>query len=171
MQMVKNVFLGLLLAWVMLLVFMPKQELYYKLEQVLAQNDIVINEKRLESGIFSLTLYDSDVYVKGIKLATVEKVNFFTLLAFTQVTIETLHLDDSLKTMFPTDIDEAILTHAVWKPTAIDIVAKGSFGGLTGSAQLPEGTLRLDFNDTTRIANLKPKLQEDEKGWYYETSF
>jgi hypothetical protein len=53
----------------------------------------------------------------------------------------------------------------------INILAEGSFGGLDGMAHLGERTLRLDFNDSNSITNLKPQLQEDEKGWYYETSF
>ena len=171
MQMVKNIFIGLLLGWFVLLAFMPKQELYYKLEQELEKNDIKINEKRLESGLFSLTLHESDVYVKGIKLATVEKVNFFTLLFYTTISMEQLHLDDSLKAMLPTQVDNANIVHAVWKPMSVDITSEGSFSGLEGMAHLGERTLRLDFNDSNSITNLKPQLQEDEKGWYYETSF
>jgi hypothetical protein len=169
--MVKNIFIGLVLGWFVLLVFMPKQELYYKLEQELSKNDIKINEKRLESGLFSLTLYESDIYVKGIKLATVEKVNFFTLLLFTKITTEQLHIDDSLKALLPTQIDTATMTHAIWKPIVVDVLASGLFGGLDGAFNLKERTMRLDFNDSNSIGNLKPTLQEDEKGWYYETSF
>jgi len=169
--MVKNIFIGLLLGWFVLLAFMPKQELYYKLEKELAKNDIKINEKRLESGLFSLTLHESDIYVKGIKLATVEKVNFFTLLFYSKVSLDQLHIDDSLKAMLPTLVTTATLTHAVWQPMAVNVLGEGSFGGLEGVANLTESTLRLDFNDSNSISNLKPQLQEDEKGWYYETSF
>ena len=171
MQVVKNIFIGLLVGWFMLLAFMPKQELYYKLEQMLEKNDIKINEGRIESGFFSLTLYDSDVYVKGIKLARAEKVNFFTLLFYSYATVDNLTLDDSLKAMLPTHADEVKLTHVVWKPLNIEVSALGDFGGAEGTVNLAESTLRVDFNDTKAITSLKPKLQEDEKGWYYETSF
>ena len=171
MQVVKNILLGLFVGWLVLLVFMPKQELYYKLEQILEKNDIKINEGRLESGLFSLTLYDSDVYVKGIKLATVEKVNVFTLLFYTDAKMENLTLDESLKAMLPTHVKEAKLTHALWSPVVVEVTALGDFGGLDGIANIAQSTLRVDFNDSTAITSLKPKLQEDEKGWYYETSF
>jgi hypothetical protein len=169
--MVKNIFIGFLLGWFVLLAFMPKQELYYKLEQELAKNDIKINEKRLESGLFSLTLHQSDIYVKGIKLATAEKVNFFTLLFYSTVNLEKLHIDETLKAMLPTRITTATSTHAIWNPMNVDVLGEGSFGGLEGIVNLAESTLRLDFNDSNSINNLKPHLQEDEKGWHYETSF
>ena len=171
MQMVKKIFIALAVIWFTFLLFMPKQELYYKLEKELAKNAIEINEKSIEEGLFSLTLHEADVYAKGIKLATVEKVTFFTLLFYTQVTLEELHLDDSLKNMAPTHTQKATVTHAVWNPLVISIEAEGSFGRVKGAGALADKTLRLDFNDTKGIEMLKPKLKQDEKGWYYETSF
>jgi hypothetical protein len=171
MQMVKKIFITLAVIWFALLLLMPKQELYYKLEKELAKNGIKINEKNIDEGIFSLTLNEADVYAKGIKLASIEKVKFFTLLFYTKVTLDTLHLDDSLKNMAPTQTEHATVTHAVWEPLNISVEAEGSFGGLSGVAALAEKTLRLDFNESKGIEMLKPKLKKDEKGWYYETSF
>lgn len=171
MQVVKNIFIGLLLGWFALLVFMPKEELYYKLEETLAQNDIKINEKHMKSGIFSLTIYDADMYIKGIKLATIKEIDFFTLLFYTTIDIDTLTVDDSLKNMLPTEINSVHLMHNVLAPMHVDVVADGAFGGLEGSVNIDKRTTRLDFNDSVNIEVLKPKLQEDQKGWYYETSF
>ncbi|HHD79221.1 MAG TPA: hypothetical protein ENK98_06270 [Epsilonproteobacteria bacterium] len=171
MQMVKKIFIALAVIWFALLVFMPKQMLYYKLEQELANNAIKINEKSMDEGIFSFTVHQADVYAKGIKLASVEKIHFFTLLFYTKVTLEELTLDDSLKSMAPTYTKEATATYALWNPLYIGVEAKGSFGGLQGMAKLADKTLRLDFNESKGIEMLKPKLKQDKKGWYYETSF
>jgi len=171
MQMVKNIFIGLLLGWFLLLALMPKQELYYKLEKVLEKNDIVINEKRIESGIFSLTIYDADIYVKGINLANIKEIDFFTLLFYTTIDIDKIILDDSLKTMAPTEINTTTIQHTILSPMYVDIEAEGVFGRLDGKVNLNESTVRLDFNESRGIEMLKPNLQEDEKGWYYETSF
>jgi hypothetical protein len=171
MQMVKKILIALALIWFALLLFMPKQTLYYKLEQELAKSAIKINEKSIDEGIFSLTLNQADVYAKGIKLASVEKVHFFTVLFYTKVTMQELVLDDSLKNMAPTHMKEATATYALWDPLHISIHAEGSFGGLDGAVALADKTLRLDFNESKGIEMLKPKLKQDKKGWYYETSF
>ena len=42
MQMVKNSFIVLVVAWFAILVLMPKQEFYYKLEEALAKHEICI---------------------------------------------------------------------------------------------------------------------------------
>jgi len=171
MQMVKKIFIALTIFLFSVFVFMPKHEIYYKLEQKLADNDIKINEKSIEEGWFSLTLRDLDVYVKGIKLASIEEVNIFTLLFYSKIDIENLLLDESLKARVPTKTGKAQFTHAIWSPSVAHIEAEGSFGGLTGNIHLDDKTLRLDFNDSKMIANIQPKLKKDEKGWYYETSF
>ncbi len=171
MQMVKKFFILLLVLWFALLLFMPKQALYYKLEEFLLKNEIKINEKSIEEGLFSLTLYESKVYVKGIKLGTVEKIEFFTLLFYTQVELHTLLLDESLKNMAPTEIDELKLTHAIWNPLNISLDSQGLFGNVSGYVSLVEPHIRLDFNETKSIETFKGSLKQDEKGWFYETTF
>ncbi len=80
MQMVKKSFIVLMVAWLGILVLMPKQELYYKLEEELAKQDIKLNEAKINEGLFSLTLNQVNVYFKGINVATIEEVNLCTLL-------------------------------------------------------------------------------------------
>ena len=171
MQMVKKIFIGLLVIWFAVLVLMPKQELYYKLEQELATKAIKINEKSIEEGWFSLTLRGLDVYAKGIKLASIEEVTLFTLLFYSKVDIHNLLLDESLKAMAPTKTEDAKLTHAIWSALTVQVEAQGSFAGLVGDVHLAEKTLRLDFNDSKAIEDMQSKLKKDEKGWYYEASF
>jgi len=169
--MVKKIFITVAVIWFALLVLMPKQELYYKLEQELVTKGIKINEQSIEEGWFSLKLHGLDVYAKGIKLAEIEEVNLFTVLVYTDVEIANLVLDESLKAMAPTKTEKANFTHAVWMPLEVDIKAQGSFGGLSGGVSLAEKTVRVDFNDSKAIENFQPKLKQDEKGWYYEASF
>ncbi|MCF6244707.1 MAG: hypothetical protein L3J43_06690 [Sulfurovum sp.] len=171
MQMVKKFFIFFVIVWFAILFFMPKQTLYYKLEEILLKNDIKINEKEIEEGLFSLKLRDSKVYVKGIQLATIKEIDFFTLLFYTNIEVNNLTLDESLKNMAPTQIDKLEVVHAVWNPLNITLDAVGSFGNLNGDVSLIERKIHIDFNETKNIDMLKGSLQQDEKGWFYETAF
>ena len=172
MQMVKNIFITIMVFWFALLVFMPKQELYFTLEQELAKQGVEINEQSIESGIFSLNLIKPTVYVKGIKVATLEKINVFTLFFTTNINVKSLVLDDSLKSFAPQKIDVANISYSVFSPFNVNIEAKGSFGLLEGSANLNERSVRLNFTETTKeIDSIRSNLKKDEKGLYYETSF
>ena len=90
MQMVKKSALIFLMLWFSILLFMPKAELYYTIEQSLAKQDIKLNEKSIEEGLFSLTLKDVTVYVKGIALANIEELDFFTLLFYSSLEVTNL---------------------------------------------------------------------------------
>jgi len=173
MQMVKKIFIAIALVWFVLIAFMPKQELYYKLEQTLEQNDIRFNEEKIDEGLFSLTLYKVDVYIKGIKLATIDKVDFFTLLFYTRAEVENLLLDESLKSKVPTQISDAVASHSILEPLKINLSVEGSFGGAEGYVSLKEKNIHMDLNNTSikGIEMLQSTLQKNEKGWYYETSF
>ncbi len=172
MQMVKNIFITFIVFLFALLVFMPKQELYFTLEKELAKQDIEINEQSIEEGIFSLNLIKPVIYVKGIKIASIEKINIFTLIFSTNINVKSLILDDSLKSFAPGKIDVANISHSLFSPFNVNIGANGSFGAIEGSANLNERTLRLDFTETTKeLDSIRSNLKKDEKGLYYETSF
>ena len=172
MQMVKNISITLIVFWFALLLFMPKQELYFTLEEELAKQDIEINEEKIEEGIFSLNLINPVIYVKGIEIASVEKINIFTVIFYTNVHIQDLILDESLKSFAPQNIEVSNISYSVFAPFKANIEAKGSFGLLEGSVNLSEKNVRLDFNETTKeLDAIRPNLKKDEKGLYYETSF
>jgi uncharacterized membrane protein len=172
MQMVKNIFIAFIVFWFALLLFMPKQELYFTLENALAKQDIEINEQSIEEGIFSLNLIKPVIYVKGIKIATVEKINIFTLFFYNNINVRSMHLDESLKSFAPQNIDRANISYSLFFPFAVNIDANGSFGLLEGNANLNKRNIRLDFSETTTaIDPIRSNLKKDEKGLYYETSF
>jgi hypothetical protein len=172
MQVVKKFFIVLFVVWFALLLFMPKKEIFYTLERNLEAQGVQINEKEIDEGLFSLNLIDATIFYKGVKVATVEKINIFTLLFTTNIHISTLELDDALKAFAPQKIDSADITQLLFAPYTLNITALGSFGEMKGLADLKSGKLRLDFLNTTKeIDVIRPNLQKDEKGWYYETSF
>jgi hypothetical protein len=171
MQMVKKSFIVLLVTWFAILLLMPKQEFYYKLEEELAKQEIIFNEGKMKEGFFSLNLEQVTVYFKGIPVATIEEVNLFTLLFYSTVELQALHVDDSLKTMVPQETQKALIRHSIIAPLELFVDASGSFGAVTGNIDLSERTVRLDFNESKNIEMLKPQLKKEEKGWVYETSF
>jgi hypothetical protein len=161
-----------IIFWFALLIFMPKQELYFTLEKELAKQDIEINEQSIDEGVLSLNLIKPVIYVKGIKIATIEKINIFTLLFNTNINVKALILDDSLKSFAPEKVDVANISYSLFSPFKVHIEAKGSFGNIDGYANLTERNLRLDFTETTKeLGSIRSNLKKDEKGLYYETSF
>jgi predicted ribosome-associated RNA-binding protein Tma20 len=70
--MVKKILVSLLLVWGALILFMPKEEIYFSLERELAKQGVEINEAHIDEGLFTLKLEGVTVYVKGIEVATLK---------------------------------------------------------------------------------------------------
>jgi hypothetical protein len=169
--MVIRFLVGLLLVWGAFLVFMPKEELYFKLERELVKQGIEINEGVIEEGPFHLLLKDVSVYAKGIEIAHIEEVRCLTFLVYTGITLFGVDVDKGLGAIVPEHTERMIVTHTVMAPWRIFIEAEGSFGRVKGSASLDTRTLRLDMIEAKDIKPIRRYLKQGEKGWYYETAF
>ncbi len=98
-------------------------------------------------------------------------MNFFTVLFYSRMELQSLHVDDSLKTMVPQETQKAVITHSIFSPLGVFVEASGSFGAMAGAIDLSDRKVHLDFNESKNIEMLRSRLKKDEKGWVYETSF
>jgi len=171
MQMVKKSAFIILAVWFSVLLFMPKAELYYTLEKTLAEQDIKLNEQSINEGLFSLSIKDVTVYVKGIALAHVEELDFFTLLFYSSLEVLNLQVDEALHAKVPATTKEAVFTHSLLSPLSVSVDANGSFGTVEGQANVLDKEVRIDFVEVGNIGMIQPYLKKDEKGWFYEKSF
>ena len=171
MQMVKKILLPLVVGYIAFLIFMPKTELYYMLEKELSENEITLNEKSIEEGWFSLNVKGITLYAKGVQVATIEELNYFTLFFYNSMELRMVEVDDLLKSKVPGKITELVLTQHLFAPLTVAIDANGTFGVIEGEVQLSDNTVRLDFIEEKEIDMILPLLKKDEKGRYYEKSF
>jgi len=171
MQMVKRGFIVFMVAWIAIIVLMPKREFFYKLEEELAKHEIVLNEEAIEEGMFSLNLKQVSIYFKGINVATVEEAKLATFIFYSCIELRSLQVDDSLKNMVPPKTDKATAIHSIFSPFSVLVDASGTFGEMSGSIDLRAHKIRLDFNESKSMEMLKPQLRKEGKGWVYETSF
>ena len=171
MQMVKKILLGIFVLWFAFLAFMPKTELYYLLEKELVKNDIKLNETTIDEGIFSLKLKGVKLFVKGIHIATIEKIEIMTLLGYSTFKIENMVFDELLSAQAPKEISNMDIVHSLLDVTHININANGSLGEVNGMVALIKRNIRVDFQKSKEIHKIKNYLKKDTKGWYYEKTF
>jgi hypothetical protein len=171
MQVVKNILLAMVTFWFAILLFMPKIDLYYTLENMLVKQGIEINEKSIDEKVFSLVLKEADVFVQGIKVVRLNRVNIFTLLFYSKIKVDGVNIDDSLKSFIPGTVEEIVANHSVFSPFKMFLHIKGSFGFADGTLNLKNRKVRLNFANSKKLNNIKKELKKDDKGWYYEKSF
>jgi hypothetical protein len=170
--MVKNFLLVIPIFLLALIGFMPKEQLYYKLEEQLQQKGIVINEGSFSESFFTLTIENAEIFTKGIKVATIDEISLFTLLLYSKISIENVTANKSMAAFIPKSIESVTIGHRLWVPKILNIDAKGSFGNAEGKVSGSERLMRIEFFETTNeLKKIKNYLKKDENGWYYETTF
>jgi len=171
MQMVKKGLLILFVAILSLAIFAPKRELYYLIEEELMKNDIIINNEKVHAGLFTLTLKHPEVYFKGIRVAEIGEVKLWTLLFYSTFSIKSISVDASLKRFVPAQIEQLRASHLIFNLMNITINGNGEFGSASGSVNLNERKVHIDFDKESDTSKLKSLLKKGEQGWYYESSF
>jgi len=171
MQMVKKIISGFFLLLIFLVIFAPKQQIYYLLEKELAQNDIVISNEKFSDKLFGLTITDADIYVKGIKMAQIKSVDLNIFFLYNQLTINSVHTDKGIQNIVPKSIDNLTAIFSIIKPYKVAIDGVGSFGEVKGGVYLNMNKIFLRLPKTKDISSFKNFLKKDKEGLYYEKFF
>ena len=171
MQMVKKTLLTTLVALVAILMFAPKVNLYFLLEQELQKNGIVLSNEKVESKLFGLDISNAKVYVENTHIGDVKDISILTLLLYNSIDIFEFTPVKSIQKMFPLSIKEAHINYAVWNPLEVKISADSSVGKIEGRVDLQNRKVMLRFLDKNRIGPIRNYLRRDKSGWYYEQSF
>jgi hypothetical protein len=171
MQMVKKTVGGFFLLLLFLVLFSPKEELYYLLEKELEKNGIIISNEKFSDTLFGLTILDADVYVQGINMAKVKKLNLNLFFLYNQLSIEQIKTDKGIHKMAPKEIETLTATWSLLKPYKIAIEGSGSFGSLSGGYYFAQQKILIRPKETKNINKFRKFLKKDTKGFYYEKLF
>lgn len=135
------------------------------------QQDIIISNEEIDTGLFTLTLRHPELYFKGIKVADINEIRLFSLLFYTTAIVKGIKADASLQKWVPGEIDNLTAGFQLGNPGNIALGALGSFGRAEGYVSLNKRVVHIDLIEEKSIKALKPLLKKGEKGWYYEAAF
>jgi len=171
MRVVKGVFLFLITFYIAFIAFMPKQELYFYLEQQLKKNGVTIYNESFKETPLALQVSNAIIEYEGVDVAQFNMLTIKAYLFINTLELEHLELLDLAKKALDIEIEKLEAKHTILKPFLITLQATGSFGSATGYINLKARVLHIDITDAQNILNLKKFLVKGEKGWYYEKRF
>ena len=156
--------------------FVPKQNLYYALENELQKYGIVIDAEDVIEHPFSLELRHPKVYLKGIEVFQALDVDIRVWIFFNEIKTDKARIGSVVKNFIPTHIDTLQIVYSLWHPFYITGYSKGNFGSINLQTDILErkGVLRLKPSEMmrTKYANTLRKLEKNQKGEYlYEQNF
>jgi hypothetical protein len=169
--MVKKMIGGSFLFLFFLLIFAPKQEIYFKIEKELQKEGIVISNEKFSYNLWGLSIEDADIFLKGAKIAKVKSLNLSIFFLYNELIIEDIIIDRGAHKILPKNLDHATAIFSILKPYKIAIDANGSFGKISGGIYLNMNKIFLRVIDKKDIRTFKGFLKKDDKGLYYEKFF
>ena len=168
---------GLMIFFILSLIFfMPKVNLYYKLEQVLQQQNIIISNEKLNDNGFNLEIKDATVFFDSLESAKIEHLDISTLILYQSLNIQNIKLSGIASSFIPISIENISIKHMIINPLNITISANGEFGTLNGSLHIIDKnlhiTLKLSKQMLKRYKKTLKYLEKNKNGDYnYDTIF
>ena len=146
-----------------LIIFMPKENLYFTLQKYLAKEKIYINSK-IKSNL-TLTLSHGKIYQNGMNLASFEKTEIIPFIFYNKI------ISKNIKINFQNyKIKNLSITYSILNPVKIYISGKSSFGIISGEINLLKRFVRIYILNLSDV-NLKTFLRKDDKGYFYYAKF
>ena len=169
--------LYLIFFFAMILLFLPKENLYYKAEELLQPLKIVIAHEKVNDKGFSLAIEGADIYaMDGIKVAHVQELELSIFLLLNKIDVENIELTSVASKFVPTHIDRVNIVYSVMDPLIIHAVAVGDFGEADATINLKERLLHAELLPSkllkTRFKSTMRMLKKSKEGAYtYEQRF
>ena len=176
--MIKKIFtniLYLLLFCYMLIVFLPKLNLYYLGLEKLETYKVTILSSDQQENSFSLDLKNLAVYYNNINVATVNDISLSTYLYSSKIEVQTIKANDVLKEFIPEFVKELVVTHSVFNPLEIKIDAFFKKGRAFGYVDIIEKrvSINLDVSNAfiKKYKNLTKQFKKNGKYYTYEFKY
>jgi len=159
----KKFVLFLLGFFIGIIIFMPKDNLYYTLQNFLKKQNVYINSD-IKSSVF-LSLKNGTVYYKGMDVSKFKEIDILPFVFYNQINGENIKLN-----IGNYEINSVKIFYTLFYPVKIFISGKSNFGELNGYIDLIKREVKIYVNNLTKIS-IKNFLKKDKKGYFYYAKF
>jgi hypothetical protein len=158
----KKFFLFLIALFIGLIIFMPKDNLYYTLQYYLKKEKIYINSD-IKSGV-SLNLKNGTIYYKGMDFSKFDEFKIFPYIVFNEIIGKNIIFMGNYK------IYSINAIYTIFYPFKVYIKGKSNFGKVSGEINILKREIKLYIANLTDNS-LKRFLRKDSKGYFYYAKF
>ncbi|MDR3178258.1 MAG: hypothetical protein LBT96_04660 [Campylobacteraceae bacterium] len=169
------------ILWIMLffyivIIFLPKENFYFLLEQKLNGHGVIFDNETLDDFGGVLSIKDSRIIYDNEEVGRIDKIAILPFILYNKIDISGLHiLANNLKGHVPEKIDEASFKITPFYPTKVWINLKGNFGYIHGSYNIYDKTIRLVLQPQDNFKQMYPFIYANFKNvegeLVYESTF
>jgi hypothetical protein len=163
-----------LYIFLILVVMIPKEKLYFEFESLLSQYHLFINKEEFANRLIYLDIDNGELLLDNGKLGTINHIRFTPWIVFNRLSFENISFSPLYRTIFPGNIDSIKLTYSLIHPLLVEIEGEGDFGHCSGAYDLTEAKVRIVFEATSQLRRypfLVGRLHQEKEGLVYESNF
>lgn len=155
--------------------FLPKEYIYFKGEEFLQKQNIVINEEEIKDENLGLDFKGLEVYFDSLKLVNIDNLNINSKLYRSNIRLINLEFDESLKDMVQGGISKLNIEHSIFNPMFVTLNGKSSLGEIEGKIDLVNRTILVELilnnNGKKQIRNLGKFFKLKDGRYLYENKY
>lgn len=166
--------LYVLYLFLIVVVLIPKEKIYYTFESILSENHIFLTGESVSDYFFYLDADNASVVLDHLNVASIEHIRLSAWVLVNRLTISNIVVSPQYRTFFPGKIDEIVVSYSILHPLSLQIHGQGDFGECNGMIDMIEQKTRVVFEATSNLRNyplLVFKLHREKEGLVYESSF
>ena len=168
----KKILLFIAIFYLGFVLFMPKINLYYTLENFAKKEHVVIKEGAIKDRWIDLEIKDATVFYDGIASLEAKEIDMLPWIFYNKITLTDVSPSKTLKSMFDAKADEVTLTYSVLSYKTIMIAAHGDFGELVGTLDVMAQKIHLVLSPSEKFKNhqiVRQYFKKQEEGLVYES--
>ena len=175
MKFLRYIFLAIFAIYAILF-FMPKENLFYQLEKLLAKENLFIAGEKITDKPLGIKLDDLEIIYGNVDVGDIKNIDFDFYLVKNVLHVKGVSLKSNSFKFIPKYIDDLIFSYSILSPKNIKIQSKGDVGNIIGYFDLVKQTLHVelktDKKSRSRYRDILKKFKPNKKGVYiYEKTF
>lgn len=176
MKKLRSFLIYFLLLIVSIIIFLPKESLYFLLEKEMKKYEIIISGEKVSDKPFTLSISDGDLFYKQIESANFKNVSISSFIIYNKISVEDIKISSTFADILPTEIEKIQIIYSIFDPLNIKADSSGDFGVAYATASILDRKVTLHLEPskilTSRYAKLLNMMKKDETGGYiYEYNF
>lgn len=156
--------------------FIPKINLYYKLEHILQPQGIIIHNEHIDDRRLWLEILGAELYVQKIESLRIDKAAIMLFGLYNTIDLEKITLAPTVGQFAPKEIQSAHFSYGLHDPLHIHAAVLGDFGTAKIRLNLYDRLITADVEASklmkSKFSATLRNLTRDKKGVYhYEYRF
>ena len=177
MKKISKFFAYAFLILALIIVFLPKVNLYYAAEKLMKDKNIYITGEEFYDNALSFDIFNARVYFDKLELMKVDKINLSPWVFYNALEFDHIDINEGFSDFLPQDISSIKVEHFFYNPLHIKLSGDSSDSFFDGDIDILNRVVGIHLNvgvkSEKRYKTLLKRLKTEatEGGYYYEYKF